>query len=64
MLDYETAMRWRKGAAERGDKVAQCGIGLMYQAGQGVAQRLALIPPEALRPAATICRNGAGHFLV
>jgi uncharacterized protein len=37
VLDYATAMRWYKVAAEQGDKVSQFQIGLMYQTGQGVA---------------------------
>lgn len=37
VLDYTTAMRWYKVAAEQGDKVSQFQIGLMYQTGQGVA---------------------------
>ena len=35
-LDLVTAMRWYRVAAERGDKVSQIQIGLMYQLGQGV----------------------------
>lgn len=45
MLNYGTAMRWCKGAAGRGDKVSQCRIGLMYQTGQSIGQRLALNLP-------------------
>jgi hypothetical protein len=36
VLDYTTAVRWYKVAAEQGDKVSQFQIGLMYQTGQGV----------------------------
>lgn len=35
-LDYASALRWYRQAAEQGDKVAQIQIGLMYQTGQGV----------------------------
>ena len=35
-LDLATAMRWYRVAAERGDKVSQIQVGLMYQLGQGV----------------------------
>lgn len=35
-LDYATALRWYRVAAEKGDKVSQFQIGLMYQIGQGV----------------------------
>ena len=35
-LDYAKALTWYRVAAEKGDKVSQVQIGLMYQTGQGV----------------------------
>lgn len=40
-VDFEKAMSWYRLAAERGDKISQFQIGLMYQIGQGVEENQA-----------------------
>jgi hypothetical protein len=36
--DYDKAFKWYEKAAQQGDAVAQCSLGVMYGNGQGVAQ--------------------------